>query len=751
MGLNMSRRRQNFTPSYHQRRADARQDHLWKQDMQAHAQADKMRYGIDEKAHAEAEKWRRELDTAQKGFDREAAEAVKRVLSTPITRWTGGCRQQITVHHWRCPQNGAPFGAVLTLHAGRADAVQSMHPALHEVLAEVKARYRVLPKLTDNRWAGQFFRTAGLTSETTATDSVDGGYGAVDRKVTTVHVPELTGARISLDGLELRYAQRGGDSAAAWQSKVPNLRAAFKAQGVDAGHMVVVEGKDGSTVLRFNDAPSAFPPAVAPPVTNPAHSVEEAKRRYRDFRWMLGVDAQGTVIAPSIREVYHVLAVGGTGSGKSVWVRGLIESARLAGFRVYLADGKSSDYPALENEPGVIMRSSDAAQHIVLVAEVHDEMVRRQAVAEKCKREGHPDPFDFEPILMVLDEFASLRGDVFEFVGGKKAAMEPWLNAIAAVSRKGRELKVHMVLASQDLYVENIPNQWQGNFQLLVSLGEIEDKTLDTKFIPDTLKDEAKRVGSRITRKDRGRGLFVDKSNPPTVRIREFQSFYSFSPGSTRLEAGAQPDVSPPTAEVRAVWEKQRDAAAQMPRLYPRIGIKVDDPDWSDATVSELMKVPTVALDDRDGNPIPSMARYDHRTVDWLGREQVSVAPRRGSAMLHGEEAEGECAPPSTPHTAAKPEPTTEPTEPPTAAATEPMTKPVTSTPTVEPTVEPKPADVTTMTDAERKEAIRQEAIRMGLLPADDEDKPTPAAEDKPTTKPKPAPRNGDGSTGDDF
>ncbi|MGC7194446.1 hypothetical protein RA997_23155, partial [Mycobacteroides abscessus subsp. abscessus] len=78
-----------------------------------------------------------------------------------------------------------------------------------------------------------------------------------------------------------------------------------------------------------------------------------------------------------------------------------------------------------------------------------------------------------------MDEFASMRGDVLEFVGNKRQAMEPWLNAIAAITRKGRELKIHLVLASQDLYVENIPNQWQANFQLLVSLGEIEDKTLD--------------------------------------------------------------------------------------------------------------------------------------------------------------------------------------------------------------------------------------------------------------------------------
>ncbi|WP_195167273.1 type IV secretory system conjugative DNA transfer family protein [Mycobacteroides abscessus] len=425
--------------------------------------------------------------------------------------------------------------------------------------------------------------------------------------------------------------------------------------------------------MVFDDAPSSFPTAIAPPVTQPVASVEEAKRRYKEFRWQLGLDARGNVIAPSIREVFHVLAVGGTGSGKSVWVRGLIESARLSGFRVYLGDGKMSDYPALENAPGVVMRSSDAAQHIVLTAEVHDEMVRRQAVAEQRKREGHPDPFDFEPILLVMDEFASMRGDVLEFLGDKKAAMEPWLKQVAAISRKGRELKVHLVLASQDLYVENIPAQWQANFQLLVSLGEIEDRTLDTKFIPDALKEEAKRVGARITRKDRGRGLFVDKANPASIKVTEFQSYYSFSPGSTLLTPNAPADVAPPTEEVRVVWEQQQDAAERMPRLYSRVGIRVENGEWAkDASVTELMAVPTVALDDANGNPIAEHAKYDQRTPEWLGREQVTITAQRGSA-------------------------------------------PTTKTPVTPPT--PDTTDITTTSDDERREAVRREAIRLGLLP----------------------------------
>ncbi|MBE5502877.1 DNA segregation ATPase, FtsK/SpoIIIE family [Mycobacteroides abscessus subsp. massiliense] len=664
-----------------------------------------------------AERVKTILTRAQSNAERAAGEVSKRfaaeerrLLSAPITRYSGATRaleSGLVVWHWKLacsPALAARLGvqrtdagplAVLRRAGGlvAGDSAPDVFVELDASLlddsefmdwtgqvaeiwhGDVRERYQILGRLRDDDWWAQLAESAGIVDSQTEPQTVTGRYGPVDRKVTTIAIPSISSVEVTQDGLEICFAHAPDASASKWASKLDLLRNGFRAAGMNAGHLRLTDSTDGGVVMRFDDAPSSFPKAIAPPVTEPVASVEEAKTRYAEFRWQLGLDARGNVIAPSIKEVFHVLAVGGTGSGKSVWIRGLIESARLSGFRVYLGDGKMSDYPALENAHGVVMRSSDAAQHIVLTAEVHDEMLRRQAVAEQRKREGHPDPFGFEPILLVMDEFASMRGDVLEFVGNKKQAMEPWLNAIAAITRKGRELKIHLVLASQDLYVENIPNQWQANFQLLVSLGEIEDKTLDTKFIPDTLKDEAKRVGARITRKDRGRGLFVDKANPASIKVTEFQSYYSYSPGSTLLTPNAPADVAPPTEEVRVVWEQQQAAAERMPRLYSRVGIRVDSGDWAkDASVTELMAVPTVALDDANGNPITEQAKYDQRRPEWLGREQVTITAQRGSA-------------------------------------------PITKTP-VTPT--PAPTDITEMSDDERREAVRREAVRLGLLPDDE-------------------------------
>ncbi|WP_100514864.1 type IV secretory system conjugative DNA transfer family protein [Mycobacteroides abscessus] len=708
------------------RQEQAHRDLVRRQE-QAHRDLVRDSDAADSERERTAERVRTILARAQSDAEKAAGDIAKRfgteekrLLSAPITRYSGATRALdggLVVWHWKATCSAAlaarlgvtrnDAGPLCVLRPGgglvAGDSAPDVFAGLDASLlddadfmdwtstvaelwhGDVTQRYQILGKLRDDAWWARLSESAGISDSRTDTESLAGHYGPVERKVTIVQIPSISAVEVTQDGLEISFSHAPSASAAKWASKLDLLKNGLRAAGMNASHLRLTDSSDGGVVMRFDDAPSSFPKAIAPPVIQPVASVEEAKQRYKDFRWQLGLDARGNVIAPSIREVFHVLAVGGTGSGKSVWIRGLIESARLSGFRVYLGDGKMSDYPALENASGVVMRSSDAPQHVVLVAEVHDEMVRRQAVAEQRKREGAADPFDFEPILLVMDEFASMRGDVLEFVGNKRQAMEPWLNAIAAITRKGRELKIHLVLASQDLYVENIPNQWQANFQLLVSLGEIEDKTLDTKFIPDALKEEAKRVGARITRKDRGRGLFVDKANPASIKVTEFQSSYSFSPGSTLLTPNAPADVAPPTDDVRVVWEQQQEAAAQMPRLYPRVGIKVEQGDWSkDASATELMAVPTIALDDADGNPVPNLVKYDQRTAQWLGREQATITAQRGSA------------------------PTTK----------NHVTPPV-----------PAPADIAEMTDIERREAIRQEAIKLGLIPDDEVDEKTEQAE----------------------
>lgn len=720
----MARRNQNFSPSYEQRRADQRQEHLWKQDMADHKQAEKIRSGIQEKVHTEQEKWRRELDNVVKAADRDAGDAVKRILSTPITRWTGGCRQQITVHHWRTPQNGAPFGPVLTLHGGRAQPVQNGHPALAEVLNEVKQRYRVLPRLTDNRWAGQFFRAAGLTSETTSTDSVDGGYGPVDYKVCTVHVPELTGVRISIDGLELRYAQRGGDSASAWQSKVPNLRAAFRAQGVDAGNLVVVEGKDGSTVLRFDDAPSAFPPAVATPVPSAIpRTREEVLRRYPDSVWALGIDARGQSIEFPMTKYPHALIVGGTGGGKSVWARSQLELLRAEyGFSLYLSDGKGSDMAALEGLPGVawVAPNDDLAQLVLMLQTVMKEMDRRTAQAKIDKKQGRT-AYNVQPILLLLDEWGS-SAITLEQQFGKKGFEQISL-MVDRLLRVGREARIHVALSSQTIRktgAGSVPGTWQANLGLVVSLGNPEPSTIEYAF-PAGASERAKVIGPRLEGHP-GRGMYSDSERGT---LSEFQSYYGWSPGTTRLDANAPGNVKPPTPEVRAAWEQWKPISDSVPWLAPRLGIAAESPSWRD-DIDSILATRIVPLTDPNGAVKPGMEKYDPMDEGWLGA--VSIDGSGAGVSLDGFSDDAPIHH-TTPPVVTKPAPAPKPTN---SATDDAARKEAVRQEALRMGILPSEE----MTEDERKEAVRRKAIEMGLIPADDETADEPPSNDEPKPKP---------------
>ena len=265
--------------------------------------------------------------------------------------------------------------------------------------------------------------------------------------------------------------------------------------------------------------------------------------------------------------------------------------------------------------------STEPAAHVVLISEMYEEMERRRAEASEAKAAGDPDPYaKYAPLIGVLDEFATMRDEwraLFKGNGGdeKIAAM------VAAILRVGREPRCHLMISSQDIYVENIPQAWQDTMALFVSLGAPSPRTLAGGAIPEALRPEAQRIGERISRGTPGRAIYIDRE---AFTVREIQTFYGFSPGTTTVE-------SAPTEEVRAAWAQAEKTAEQVPWLYPRVGIKTDTAEWRKQTAEGLALQETVALNDRNGNPLPNREQYDPMVLTWNGAESVGGRKRRAS------------------------------------------------------------------------------------------------------------------------
>lgn len=368
-------------------------------------------------------------------------------------------------------------------------------------------------------------------------------------------------------------------------------------------------------MLQFNRK-ARFPGAIAPPIPDRvAQSKADALDIYPSYRVRLGVDALGEVLEIDPSKFPHTLIVGGTGSGKSVFIRGvIIELARAAGWQIGLGDGKTTDYESMNGENNIIAVSQSAADHVRLARLFVDELHARQLDAKTRKRQRLADPFQRPPMMLLLDEFATMRSHVESTYG--KDGLRKFVEDLKELTRVGREFKIHVVIATQEVYRETIDGQLLGNIGLRISLGVPADKTIREAF-PDQLRTEATRIGGTISSNDRGRGIALLTDETAGVnKAVEFQSFYGYSPGESK----------PPPPPLVDAWAAFRARVSdRIPKLYPRVWWKVEDPEYG-TDIDELYALAPVLLDGARGAPDPEAFIYDPLHEDYLGNEEAGAS-----------------------------------------------------------------------------------------------------------------------------
>lgn len=644
----MSKYNRRTNPHYAQRRADARDDHLWKQDLALQQQADKVRWSIPEAVRAEQERLDKEWDKLAADHTTNMQRIAQDVMGDPWTEYMGGVTGALTLTHWKTPPLNAltedRAGPLVLINSERMESVldaAASNPVLRtpdgiawserarEAMEEVHTRYSFLPHLLNNRYAAQLFQACGLTRSEDRTDRLP-GYRDQELKIKTtrIHVPTLIAANVSPDGLELTYAHRTGDSARSWEPKTPALIGAFKNLGMRADNLKVKEDADGNVVLDFDDAPSGFPSAIGPaaPSLPAARSVREASDRYRNARWVLGVDRRGDDISLPMEDYQHILVTGETGGGKSVWIRTQIESLRAGdrygagGWTVYILDGKGSDYVTMSDLPnvGMVASKSDPDLCAWMIHTVRVEMQRRVDEAKRKKAAGDPRAYEFPPILLLIDEWGT-TATLLRAKYGKLA--DRIFEDIDTILREGREPRVHVALASQNIRktgAASIPGSWFVNFKLVVSLGNPDSETLQSAFPEGQLRARAGELGPRIRGK-KGRGMYADADKN---RVSEFQSYYGWSQGTTSLDPSAPPNIAPPNAQVRASWEAWEPISANVTALSPRVAPRVEGPEWRES-IDTIHATPAIAISDTTGKRLDNAERYDPQHPSWVGAVPV--------------------------------------------------------------------------------------------------------------------------------
>lgn len=379
---------------------------------------------------------------------------------------------------------------------------------------------------------------------------------------------------------------------------------------------------------------SDVPKLALPEMWKVVQSKEEAAASFDDFEVQVGIGANGP-ISFKPKSHPHRLESGSTGGGKSVATRAEIMQYLAAGYRVFAMDGKGTDYSSFMRFQNVSAVSTTVYEHVIVLHKVWMILQHRRASAGAASKRGDTSWREtMTPVLLVMDEFASVRNNfraVFSPADQKLIDRD-----IADILKVGREFRVNVLLATQDLKANTVDSDWLDMFIAIHSLGRPAPMTVNKAF-PEEIRGEVTRLGQRISRKVPGRALVAVTDENGSNSAELYQAFWSYSPAET-ISAKLP-------AEVRENWSAFKDRVAdRIPRLYPREWVALEYPEpsekkdpyadvredgWVDISkmnVTDLHKLKPVPLEDPETmQPIPENARFDPLSEEYIGEAPLNA------------------------------------------------------------------------------------------------------------------------------
>lgn len=391
---------------------------------------------------------------------------------------------------------------------------------------------------------------------------------------------------------------------------------------------------------------STIPKLVFPPMWPVISTADEAKRRYTGWKFKLGESADGEV-GVIMEKMAHVKVIGETGAGKSVAIRSWLEQFRAMGWMLILCDGKGADYagyfaPHPEDHglpvPGTVAvglgSSRRGMAYVAAVVLAYQIVQERQEGSMQSKIDDPENWNNFVPVLLVLDEIKSMREKWRNNLSRDDAkAVESMITEITSL---GRELRVHVLMVSQDARDVSIPGVWNSNLPLTVSLGKPGNLTVDKGF-EDSVRPKVQMIRESMDPNLKGRCL-IASVDPKTgaADATEYQGYIGYSPG----ESWNNPELPQLCATKWPPFKEQ--VSDRVPRLYTRQWFCLDaksqaqlDAEAKGApdrrfidlemfTVDELKELERVALDVRDSSgcivPDPGVAMYDPASPRYVCR-----------------------------------------------------------------------------------------------------------------------------------
>ena len=256
----------------------------------------------------------------------------------------------------------------------------------------------------------------------------------------------------------------------------------------------------------------SLPGQVWLPPVHPRSS-EDLLRDYRSVKIPFAVDEDGEELVWKPAVVPQFLMTGGTGTGKTSSGAAIVAKICQHDWPVWILDGKRVEFLAFRDWPNVQIVATNVEQQVALIHRVKQLVDYRYRLVE----EGRARISDFEPLVVILDEWAEFvasLSDWYEVVKRpKEPSRAPTLRDEASLARKARTARVHMVKFMQrpDVALMGGPGQGgevRSNFGMRATLGAIDPQGAQMMWGNPA-------VGVTVPRGTPGRGTALNAADLP--------------------------------------------------------------------------------------------------------------------------------------------------------------------------------------------------------------------------------------------
>ncbi|KEF94850.1 hypothetical protein K883_05274 [Mycobacterium sp. TKK-01-0059] len=341
--------------------------------------------------------------------------------------------------------------------------------------------------------------------------------------------------------------------------------------------------------VRFVRSPG-LPTLVDPPLEFPTVTRATIRALYKHTVIPFGVDAYGNTISWDFKQSPHMLIAGQTSSGKTSALMTVATQCARRGFNVVEIDPKGFDSPGMRDWPNVSLVTAGTDEdglvgHTAALRFIADTM--RDRLSQVKINPNRAD--DFDPIIVITDEFSNLVVALAEFYATYKTSKEkgapPTTKDVGILLRTARAVAIHMAIGIQRPDTMFISGEARDNTALRVAMGRLRSKDAAIMMFNDAV------AGTRIQPGIKGRGTV----QLPDGRFREMQAFYTPKIPATEEQWAALSDHE------RAILTELRNVDSFWPRRVVDSALRGYDPEDEDQSLSfaDIRQSPIVLASER--------------------------------------------------------------------------------------------------------------------------------------------------------